>query len=91
MAAKGRTEHQWMSLDEAGTYANIHPDVLKGAIIRDELVAYEKPVTRGRTGATRKNVLLRISRDDVDEYIRTHWRRADASTFGMAASVADIA
>lgn len=75
-------EREWMSISEAGRYANIGSDVLRGAIEAGELDAYEKPVTRGRRqGACRRNVLLRISKSDVDRYIRTHWRKADASTF----------
>lgn len=83
--------HEWMGLVEAGHYANVSPDVLKGAIIAGELDAYEKPVTRGRReGATRRNVMLRVSRKDIDRYIRSHWRKADASTFGMPDAAGEI-
>lgn len=76
--------HWWMSLSEAGRYANINPDILRGAIIAGELDAYEKPVTHSRKpGASRRNALIRLCRSDVDAYIRKHWRKADASTFGV--------
>lgn len=91
MASRAHTdEREWMGLTEAGHYANISPDVLRGAIIAGELDAYEKPVTRcRRAGATRRNVMLRVSRQDVDRYIRSHWRKADARTFGMPSAAGE--
>ena len=78
-------ERGWLSLVDAGHYANISPEVLRAAIVAGELRAYEKPVSRGRKeGAARRNVLLRIHREDIDRYIRDYWPIADASTYGMA-------
>lgn len=54
----------------------ISPDVLRGAIERGELAAYEKPVTRGRkASAERPHRMLWVSVADADEWVRANWHR----------------
>ena len=91
--ANGSTyvDAEWMDLSAAAKYAHISREVIRGAIIAGQLDAYEKPVSRGRAGTRRQNVLLRISKSDLDRYIRKHWRKADATTFGMSDAVGEIA
>lgn len=83
---------EWMDLTAAAKYAHISREVIRGAIIAGQLDAYEKPVSRGRSAcAERKNVLLRISKSDVDRWIRRSWRKADATTFGLSEAAGEIA
>lgn len=81
--AREAPERAWITLGEAGKYAGISPDILRGAVMRGELEAYEKPLKYGHTGETHRSH-VRTKREFVDEWVRTCWRRADASTYGMA-------
>ena len=80
-------ERGWIGMTEAARYANLSQDHLRAAVIRGELEAYEKPLTKGRTGKTRCNAILRTKREFVDEWIRTHWKRAGADSYGLPAIV----
>ncbi len=67
----------WMPYAQAAKlYVGVSPDLLLGAIKRHELRAYEKPLTRGRTGTTRENHSYFVNLEDVDAYIRTYWQPA---------------
>ena len=64
----------------ARDYLGISPDILRGAIARGELAAYEKPLTRGRKPSSAKeNHIWLVYLPDVDEYIRTCWALAKPS------------
>lgn len=65
----------WMSLSEAARYVGVSRDLLRMAVNAGDLPAYEKPVTRGRTGTSRHNVLVRIGTDDLDSWVRS-WKPA---------------
>ena len=66
----------WMPYAQAAKqYLGIHPDVLLGAIKANKLPAYEKPITRGRTGTSEHHSYF-VNLADVDAYIRTHWKPA---------------
>lgn len=59
----------------AREYIGIAPDVLLGAIRRNELPAYAKPITRGRKeGAKTERDRYFVHLADVDEWIRTCWK-----------------
>ena len=62
----------------AREYVGVSEDILLGAIKRKELKAYEKPITRGRTGTTRENHSFFVCLTDVDDYIRKYWPEAFA-------------
>lgn len=71
-------KRQWMPYALAARdYVGIAPCVLLGAIKRNELPAYEKPLTRGRKqGAQTEHHSYFVCLSDVDEYIRTYWTPA---------------
>ena len=60
----------------ARQYLGISEDILLGAIKRHELQAYEKPVTRARSGTARENHSYFVNLGDVDDYIRREWPEA---------------
>ena len=71
---KQSVQRKWMPYTTAARqYLGVSEDILLGAIKRGELPAFEKPITRGRTGTTRQNHSYFVSLADVDEYIRAHW------------------
>lgn len=68
----------WMPYSRAAQeYLGVSPDLLRRAINNGELIAYEKPLTRGRTGTTRENHSYFVNLEDVDAYIREHWPMAE--------------
>ena len=71
-------QREWMPYATAAKfYLGIAPDVLLGAIKRNELAAYEKPLTRGRKpGAATEHHSYFVSISDVDKWIRTYWQPA---------------
>ena len=71
---KQSVQRKWMPYTTAARqYIGVSEDILLGAIKRGELPAFEKPITRGRTGTTRQNHSYFVNLYDVDEYIRAHW------------------
>jgi hypothetical protein len=65
----------------AREYLGVSPDILLGAIRRNELPAYEKPLTRGRKpGAKCEHHSYFVNLNDVDAYIRTHWATPERTT-----------
>lgn len=68
----------WMPYRVAASdYLGIAPSVLLEAIRAGRLVAYEKPLTRGRNAdATREYHSYFVNLDDVDAWIRTYWTPA---------------
>ncbi|MBQ2680610.1 MAG: hypothetical protein IJF97_01590 [Eggerthellaceae bacterium] len=68
-------QQTWMPYSRAAQeYLGVSPDLLRQAINSGELAAYEKPLTRGRTGTTRENHSYFVNLEDVDAYIRAHWK-----------------
>lgn len=59
-------------MTEAARYIGVSPDLIVRGLNAGEIIAYEKPITRGRTGK-RHNVLLKFSREDLDTWVRTYW------------------
>ena len=74
-----RYHREWVSVEEAAQHVNVSRDLIKGAIIRGELDAYEKPPTRVEKSA---HVQLRIKLTDIDEWVRT-WPKAGPQTWGL--------
>lgn len=74
-----RITRGWMPYAIAAKqYLGVSPDLLLGAIKRHELLAYEKPLTRGRTTKDRskqRNSYF-VNLADVDTWIRTYWEPA---------------
>lgn len=66
----------WFSISEAGRYAGVSPDVVKRAVDAGELPAYEKPATYAEH---RVNRFLKVSREDVDAWVRSWPRGGDAA------------
>lgn len=62
-------EHGWLSIAEAAKYANLSERLIRQAISSGDLPAFMRPGSRAVDG--RRN--LRISRDDVDAWIRSTW------------------
>jgi hypothetical protein len=74
---KNTCEREWMPIDQmAHSFVGVAPDLLRAAINAGELDAYEKPITRKRTGTTRENHSYFVCREDVSKWIRTHWKKA---------------
>ena len=74
-----RITRGWMPYAIAAKqYLGVSPDLLLGAIKRHELMAYEKPLTRGRTtedrSKQRNSYFVNIY--DVDTWIRAYWKPA---------------
>ena len=75
--AKEQIQRAWCPYTMAARqYLGISEDILLGAIKRHELKAFEKPITRGRTGTTRQNHSYFVNLNDVDAYIRAYWPEA---------------
>lgn len=71
---KQSVQRKWMPYTTAARqYLGVSEDILLGAIKRGELPAFEKPITRGRTGTTRQNHSWFVNLSDVDDYIRANW------------------
>ena len=66
----------------ARDYVGVSPDLFLGAIKRQELRAYKKPLTRGRTAADpeKQRDSYFVCLPDVDEWIRTYWVPAAAAS-----------
>ncbi len=64
----------WMPYKQAARlYLGISEDVLLAGIKRHELPAYEKPITRERTGTKQYHSYF-VNLADVDQWIRTYWQ-----------------
>lgn len=66
----------WMSLGEAATYLGISRDYLRGAVSDGRLRAYRKPYTSGRRPTSQPQERWRISKDDLDAFVREEWEEA---------------
>lgn len=79
--AREQIQRGWMPYAIAAReYLGIDKSILLGAILRGELAAYEKPLTRGRKpGATREHHSYFVCLADVDEWVRTYWAPAPVS------------
>lgn len=69
----------WMPYAKAAQlYVGISPDILLGGIKRNELPAFKKPITRGRTtedpSKQRNSYFVNLA--DIDTWIRTYWEPA---------------
>lgn len=56
----------WVSVSDAGRYVNLAPEVIRGAIVRGELAAVVKPVTR-QEGRPQ----YRVAIVDLDAWMRS--------------------
>lgn len=66
----------WLSVSEAATYLGVSRDYVRGAVRSGRLRAYRKPYTRERRPTTQPHEMLRISKDDLDAYVREEWEEA---------------
>lgn len=63
-----KVERGWFNLSEASKYVGMNPGILRRAIAKGELDAYVKPATYENDG---KNMYMKISRDDLDAWVRS--------------------
>jgi len=71
VAARG-----WLSLSEAATYLGVSSDYLRGAVADGRLRAYRKPYTSERRKTSQPQVRLRMSKEDLDAFVREEWEEA---------------
>lgn len=62
-------EHGWLCITEAAKYAQVAEKDINAAIASGDLPAFNHPASD--PSARRRNI--RISRDDVDDWIRRCW------------------
>lgn len=67
----------WVSVSDAGRYVSMAPEVVKGAIVRGELPAVVKPVTR-REGRPQ----YRVAIVDLDAWMRSQPSAREAMRAG---------
>lgn len=72
---KNTCEREWLPLEQmAHEYLGVGPELLRAAINRGELDAYDKPPSSSiAPGRERKYHKYFLSRADVDHWIRTYW------------------
>ena len=70
-------QRAWMPYAIAAKhYLGIDKSVLLGAIKRNELPAYEKPITRSRVEGAKQHHSYFVNLTDIDTWIRTYWQPA---------------
>lgn len=77
MSGKSIADQEWLCIEDAAVYAGrVSPEIVRRAIASGELEAHAKPLTRGRKpGAAREYLLCRVSKTDIDKWIRGFWPR----------------
>lgn len=60
----------WLSLSEAATYVGVSRDLLREAVAAGELRAYAKPRTGGGPRSRHPQARVRISKEDIDQWVR---------------------
>jgi hypothetical protein len=68
---------RWLNVEDAARYVGIKPNDIRGAIVRGELDAYDKPLTEPDREGRVKHA-YRMHMDDLDAWVRTHWAKAGA-------------
>lgn len=67
MARTSIADAGWLHISAAASYVMVAPDVIRRAIMRGELPAYVKPVTRREGGRPQ----YRVSKRDIDAWMRS--------------------
>ena len=63
-----KIEQHWLSVEDAKRYTGLCRATIMGALLRGELIGYEKPVTYRKSENYRQ---YRISIDDLDAWMRS--------------------